>query len=60
MRCCFLFSIPKSKSVVYTGKSFCSSSSYLILLMHISGSSLGEWKKNKTSRTAIKVQINNL
>ncbi|MCU5226738.1 hypothetical protein OCF54_28940 [Bacillus tropicus] len=27
--------------------------------MHISGSSLGDWNKGKTSRTGIKVQINN-
>lgn len=38
---------------------FCSSSSYLILLVHISGSSLGDWNKDKTSRTGIKAQINN-
>ncbi|EEK59173.1 hypothetical protein ACH0CF_25940 [Bacillus bombysepticus] len=27
--------------------------------MRISGSSLGDWNKDKTSRTGIKVQINN-
>ncbi|MGS4992358.1 hypothetical protein ACVCK3_02115 [Bacillus cereus] len=29
------------------------------MLIRISGSSLGDWNKDKTSRTGIKVQINN-
>lgn len=28
--------------------------------MHISRSSLSDWKKDETSRTGIKIQINNL
>ncbi|MDF2020034.1 hypothetical protein P2R17_19160 [Bacillus sp. Cr_R3] len=29
------------------------------MLIHISGSSLGDWNKDETSRTGSKVQINN-
>ncbi|MCU4984477.1 hypothetical protein P4310_30865 [Bacillus thuringiensis] len=39
-------------------ESFCSSSSYLILLKRINAITLGGWKKKKTSFTVIEVQIN--
>ncbi|MFJ8453310.1 hypothetical protein [Bacillus paramycoides] len=59
MNSCFLISHPIEVHVVYTRESFCSSSSYLIMLVQIDVTILGGWKKNKTSFTVIKVQINN-
>ncbi|ADY19639.1 hypothetical protein COJ60_29640 [Bacillus cereus] len=60
MNSCFLISYSTAIYVIQAKKGFCSSSSYLILLMHISRTSLGDWKKCETSRTVIKIQINNL
>ncbi|WJE66504.1 hypothetical protein [Bacillus mycoides] len=53
MNSCFLISYPIVIHVVYTEKGFCSSSSYLIILTQMNVTTLGDWEKNKTSRTTI-------
>ncbi|MGM2836305.1 hypothetical protein ACS2TZ_47400, partial [Bacillus cereus group sp. Bce025] len=59
MNSCFLISHSTVIYVIQAKRGFCSSSSYLIMLARIYVTTLGDWKKNKTSRTTIKIQMNN-
>ncbi|KMP64404.1 hypothetical protein P7D05_21685 [Bacillus paranthracis] len=58
MDSCFLISHSIAIYVIQAKKGFCSSSSYLIRLAQMKATTLGDWKKNKTSRTTIKIQMN--
>ncbi|MGH0973302.1 hypothetical protein ACQVT2_26870 [Bacillus paranthracis] len=55
----FLISYSTAIYVIQAKKGFCSSSSYLIMLAQMNVTTLGDWKKNKTSRTTIETKINN-
>ncbi|PNU07782.1 hypothetical protein C2L96_28935 [Bacillus cereus] len=51
MNSCFLISYSTAIYVIQAKEGFCSSSSYLIMLTQMNVTTLGNWKKNKTSRT---------